>query len=64
MCNLGQGVYERGEERGLEKGLERGKKEQAKASAIKLYRKGWSLSEIAEFLDCSLEELGVWLKLS
>jgi len=60
MCNLGQGVYERGEVKGLEKG----RKEQAKESAIKLYKKGWSLSEIAEFLECSMEELGVWLKLS
>ncbi|MCD8006136.1 MAG: Rpn family recombination-promoting nuclease/putative transposase [Oscillospiraceae bacterium] len=60
MCNLGQGVYERGEERGRQREREERNQEQA----VKLYKKGWSLSEIAEFLECSMEDLSVWLKLT
>ncbi|MCD7733274.1 MAG: hypothetical protein LUH56_07545 [Oscillospiraceae bacterium] len=60
MCNLGQGVYERG----IEKGRQKEREERNQDQAVKLYKKGWSLSEIAEFLDCSIEELSVWLKLS
>ncbi|MCD8121140.1 MAG: Rpn family recombination-promoting nuclease/putative transposase [Clostridiales bacterium] len=61
MCNLSQGILERGIERGIKTGESRGELRKAKETAFKLYKKGWNLSEIADLLNYSEEEVNDWL---
>ncbi|MCC8060280.1 MAG: Rpn family recombination-promoting nuclease/putative transposase [Clostridiales bacterium] len=60
MCNLSQGILERG----IEQGESRGELKKAKETASKLYNKGWDLSDIAELLNYSKEVVSDWLSLS
>jgi len=60
MCNLSQGVYERG----LEKGVERGKLENAKAMAISLHESGVTEDLIAKAANVSVDLVRKWLGLS
>ncbi len=57
MCNLSQGVYERG----IEKGIQRGQKEAHRKDAIRLYQKGRDVNFIADMLDESVEQIKEWL---
>lgn len=56
MCNLSQGVYERG--------IEKGKLENAKAMAISLHESGVSEDLIAKAANVSVELVRSWLGLS
>ena len=56
MCNLSQGIYE--------KGKEQGEMEKAKATAVKLYHKGWQESEIADLLNYGVDVIRSWLGMS
>ncbi|MCD7819533.1 MAG: Rpn family recombination-promoting nuclease/putative transposase [Lachnospiraceae bacterium] len=60
MCNLSQGILERG----IEQGESLGELKKAKETASKLYKKGWDLSDIAELLNYSKEVISGWLGLS
>ena len=61
MCNLSEGIEERGIEKGIKKGMERGiKKGIAEGEAtiiLKFYNKGFTEEQIAEVTDKSLEEI-------
>ncbi len=65
MCNLSQGVYERGIEkgiqRGVEQGIQQGQKEAHRKDAIRLFTKGNDIAFIAELLDESVEQVKEWL---
>ncbi len=53
MCNLGQGVFERGVEKGIERGIECGKT----TIILNMYQKGMDISEIAEIADKTVDEV-------
>jgi len=53
MCNLSQGVYERG--------IQRGQKDTHRNDAIRLYQKGRDINFIADMLDESVEQIKEWL---
>ncbi len=50
-----------GMERGLKQGREEGKIETMKATVQKLFKKGWSIEEIAEFEDVDVVDIKIWL---
>ena len=57
MCNLSQGILERGEARGEARGESRGEAK-AEAKFIKsMYTSGYSLEQIAEVIEKSIEEV-------
>ncbi len=68
MCEVAEKIYEQGIEQGLEqgieKGIEQGEMEKAKATAVKLYHKGWKEAEIADLLNYGIEIVKGWLGLS
>lgn len=49
MCNLSQGIMEKG----VEKGIEKGKIEMI----LKMYNKGYALEQIADIADKNIEEI-------
>ncbi len=53
MCNLSQGIMEKGEAIGLEKG----RKEIENKFIISMYEKGYSLEEIAGIMDKEINEI-------
>ncbi len=61
MCNLSQGIMEKGEAIGREKGegigLEKGRKEIENKFIISMYEKGYSLEEIAGIMDKEINEI-------
>ena len=59
MCNLSQGIWERG----IEQGIERGEKEAHRKDAIRLYKKGKDVPFIAEMLNESVEQVEEWVGL-
>ena len=69
MCNLSDAIENRGREEGREEGeaigREAGRKEgvieQAKATAIRMNKKGLSLEDIAEAIDFNIETVKKWL---
>ena len=50
-----------GRAEGLTTGRAEGVIEEKKSTAEKLIRKGWSIEEIAEFLDVSAVDVEIWL---
>ena len=50
-----------GRAEGLATGLAEGVIKEKKSTAEKLVRKGWSIEEIAEFLDVSAVDVEIWL---
>ena len=69
MCNLSDAIENRGREQGREegevigikKGEAIGRMEQAKATAIRMNKKGLSLEDIAEAIDFNIETVKKWL---
>ena len=73
MCNLSDAIENRGREQGREQGREEGevigiqkgeaigRMEQAKATAIRMNKKGLSLEDIAEAIDFNIETVKKWL---
>ena len=69
MCNLSDAIENKGREEGREEGeaigREAGRKEgvieQAKATAIRMNKKGLSLEDIAEAIDFNIETVKKWL---
>ena len=57
MCNLSQGI----EERGIEKGIEKGRAEELKFIILKLYHNGFTAEQIASATDKDIEEVKVIL---
>lgn len=61
MCNLSQGILERGEARGLAKGRTEGfAKGEAKRNTdiiLRMHRRGYTLEQIADVLEKSLDEV-------
>ena len=57
MCNLSDGIEERGIEKGIKKGMERGIAEGEATIILKFYNKGFTEEQIAEVTDKSLEEI-------
>ena len=59
MCNLSDAIENRGLQKGEAIGREAGRKEgvmeQAKATAIRMNKKGLSLADIAEAIDFNIE---------
>ncbi|HBT79466.1 MAG TPA: hypothetical protein DEA67_05015 [Selenomonas sp.] len=54
MCNLSEGIYERGEVNGRD--LEK------QSTVERLIRKGWDLTDIADATDWSVEQIKSFLK--
>ena len=52
---------ERGRKQGLEEGLEQGEINAKKAMAEKLFKKGWSVEEVAELLGIPVVDVEIWL---
>ena len=65
MCNLGEYVLEKGMKEGMKRGIEQGKSEgkmeQAREIAIKLNKRDFSVSEIAEIVNVSAGLVKEWL---
>ena len=65
MCNLSDAIENRGLQKGEAIGREAGRKEgvieQAKATAIRMNKKGLSLEDIAEAIDFNIETVKKWL---
>ena len=65
MCNLSDAIENRGREEGevigIQKGEAIGRMEQAKATAIRMNKKGLSLEDIAEAIDFNIETVKTWL---
>ena len=69
MCNLSDAIENRGLEKGEAIGREAGRMEgeaigrieQAKATAIRMNKKGLSLEDIAEAIDFNIETVKKWL---
>ena len=63
MCNLSQGILERGEARGEAKGEVRGEaRGRVKAEAgfiLNMYKKGYTLEQIADVAEKSIDEVKV-----
>ncbi|MCD7784339.1 MAG: hypothetical protein LUH18_01940 [Oscillospiraceae bacterium] len=64
MCNLSQGVYERGIEKGVERGIQQGKLENAKAMAISMHNDGMKEEQIAKYANVDVELVRKWLGFS
>lgn len=58
MCNLSQGILEKG----IREGLSQGRQEKTKELAYKMYSQKRSLHEIAEFLEVEESQLKEWLE--
>lgn len=57
MCNLSQGVEERGEKRGEKRGRLAGFAEGIAKTIFNMYDKNYSLEQIAEITDKTVEEV-------
>ncbi|MCD8006852.1 MAG: hypothetical protein LUF29_07810 [Oscillospiraceae bacterium] len=57
MCNLSQGVYERG----IQQGVERGEISKAKAMAISMHQDGMKEEQIAKYANVDVELVRKWL---
>ena len=57
MCNLSQGI----KEKGIAIGQELGKTEQAHSVALKLFKTGMSMEQIADILETGKEQIRDWL---
>ncbi len=62
MCNLSQGVLERGIERGIEQGIECGYDRARSNMILKLHERGDSVKDIAEVAEISPEEVELIIK--
>ncbi|MCD8378879.1 MAG: Rpn family recombination-promoting nuclease/putative transposase [Lachnospiraceae bacterium] len=63
MCNLGQGIWERGVEEGEERGRAKGKAEEKRETARRLKEDGFEAGKIARIVDASVELVCEWLGL-
>ena len=61
MCNLSDAIENMGREKGEAIGHKAGVMEQAKATAIRMNKKGLSLEDIAEAIDFNIETVKKWL---
>ena len=69
MCNLSDAIEDRGIQKGEAIGIKKGEAigreegtmEQAKATAIRMNKKGLSLEDIAEAIDFNIEIVKKWL---
>ncbi len=57
MCNLGQGVFEAGEARGEARGIEKGAAQEKSRIIFKMYESGFSLEQIADITEKTIEEI-------
>lgn len=57
MCNLGSAI----ENKGKEIGREEGREEQAKATAIRMSKKGLPVEMIADAIGFSIDEVKAWI---
>ena len=57
MCNLSQGILEKGEARGEAKGEARGEEKKEAKIILNMYKKGYTLEQIADVTDKSAEEI-------
>ncbi|MCD8379110.1 MAG: hypothetical protein LUC95_02030 [Lachnospiraceae bacterium] len=60
MCNLSQGIWERG----IEQGIGQGEFKKAQETAGKLHSLGWNIGNIAKLLDYRPEQVREWLKIA
>lgn len=61
MCNLGEGIYERGIEQGIIQGIEQGieqeREKRIKNTVIRMLEGNYALEEISKINDISVEEV-------
>lgn len=57
MCNLGQGILERGEARGRQEGIREGRQEAREEMAIEMYKEGMSIKIIAKIAKTSENDI-------
>ncbi len=57
MCNLGQGILERGEARGRQEGIREGRQEAREEMAIEMYKEGMSIKIIAKITKASENDI-------
>ena len=57
MCNLSQGILEKGEARGEARGEVRGEEKKEAKIILNMYKKGYTLEQIADVTDKSAEEI-------
>ncbi len=57
MCNLGQGILERGEARGRQEGIRKGRQEAREEMAIEMYKEGMSIKIIAKITKASENDI-------
>ncbi len=61
MCNLSQGIKEKGIIEGIAIGQEKGKTEQAHRVALNLFKTGMPVEQIADVLEIGMEQIRGWL---
>ena len=61
MCNLSQGVLEKGMEKGMAAGRTEGEMKKAKETAFVLADRGMPVSDIAEIVKVSTKVVEEWL---
>ena len=57
MCNLGQGIFEKGEARGEARGEIRGEIRGEAKFILRMHKKGYTIEQIADVSEKSLEEI-------
>lgn len=61
MCNLGSAIENKGKEIGRAEGRAEGREEQAKATAIRMSKKGLPVEMIADAIGFSIDEVKAWI---
>ncbi|MCD8019034.1 MAG: hypothetical protein LUF92_05440, partial [Clostridiales bacterium] len=64
MCEVAEKIYGQGIEQGLEQGEAKGRIEEAKATASRMYEKGYRVAVIADMLNRSENQISEWLGLA
>ncbi len=57
MCNLSEGVWEKGMKKGMEKGMEQGAKTEREKIIFNMNQNGFTLDQIADVVGISVDEV-------
>ena len=57
MCNLSQGIWEKGLAEGIEKGVEKGRTEGVEKIILNMHSKGYTPAQIADVVERSVSEV-------
>ena len=58
MCNLSDGIEERAERRGELRGELRGEKKATERNILRMYKKGYTLDQIADVMEMGVDAVG------